>query len=181
MPAGRAAVPAYELVGDDAEATYVHSSTEDQVESYAFEPVPVDRRVAFAAARPVVRKTDAGTRSIILRVDSLGELAESGALALSTSGVRLCRVWEADPETGGLWAPARLGVAHFGARVPHPQSLSAGPNSGPDRDGQRTTERVVSVIRARLLHLASAGSPCPRSRSGFCSRKSSKLYTQPPG
>lgn len=124
---------AFEHVDEDAadgDATEVSSNTEGHVESYAFESPPVDRRVAFVAARPVLRKTDAGTRQVKLRVDSMGELAESAAVPLSTSHVRLSHAWETDPNTGQLWTPSRVGVAYFGLSVATPPVLqSAGPFS----------------------------------------------------
>lgn len=117
------AVDHYTLInedGEDGETSTLSSGTPAQIEKNDYENIPTNRLVAFVAARPVMRKTDSGTRTIKLNAESNGTTITSDAYYVSTDFRRYSQIWETDPDTDEMWGPAAFNAAKFGAECGNP-------------------------------------------------------------
>lgn len=116
-----AAVDHYTLVDEDAEdddASHVESRTAAEKDLYHFEDLAGDVADIFAViAKPVLRKTDGGSRTYRLLAKSGATEVDSGTRYPSVSYVRQTYLWPVDPDTGALWTVAGFNAAQFGLEI----------------------------------------------------------------
>lgn len=117
-----AAVDNYTLVDEDAQdgdTTYVESKTADELDLYEYEDLDADEidEILFVIDRPILRKTDAGTRTYNLAAKSGATTELSDVRQLSETYVRQDYLWPLDPDTGVAWTVSGFNAAQFGQQV----------------------------------------------------------------
>lgn len=112
----------YVLVDEDAQdedTSYVESTTANDQDFYHFEDIEaawVDE-IHAVLARPVLKKSEAGSRTVRLQVLSGGTTTSASTLAPSITYTRLDQVWETDPDTSAAWTISGFNAAQFGLQV----------------------------------------------------------------
>jgi len=105
-------------LGEDDDTTYVESKTVAQRDLYNYENLPTSVTGIFGViAKPVLRKSDAGSRTYKLIVSSNSFEDETATLYPAGSYVRQAQIFETDPNTGALWEEAGVNNAQFGVEI----------------------------------------------------------------
>lgn len=112
----------YVLVDEDAEdddTSYVQSATANDQDFYHYEDMDFAWIDAIHAvlARPVLRKTEPGSRTARLQTLSGGTTASGSTFAPSLTYLRRDDVWETDPATSTQWTVDGFNAAQFGLQV----------------------------------------------------------------
>lgn len=112
----------YVLVDEDAQdsdTSYVESTTASDQDLYHFEDIEAAwaEQIHVVLARPVLRKTEPGSRTARLQVLSGGTTTNGSTFAPSLSYVRRDDVWETDPATSAAWTISGFNAAQFGLQV----------------------------------------------------------------
>lgn len=104
--------------GEDGDTSYIESNTAAQQELNGYEDAPAGGNIILGVlARPVLRKTDGGSRTYKLLAGSGATVGESDPFALSTEYQRQSYVWETDPDTGQPWTITKFNAATFGIEL----------------------------------------------------------------
>lgn len=117
---GSAAVDHFTLLdedGEDGDTSYIESRTAAQQELNNYEDAAGTNVIIGVLARPVVRKTDAGSRQYKLLAESNATVLKSEAYYPGTEYQRQSYVWETDPDTGTQWTIAGFNAATFGIEM----------------------------------------------------------------
>ena len=103
---------------ESGDTGYVESNTVGDRDLYEYENLPLATDTIFAViAKPVVRKSDAGSRTYKLLCSSGIFEAEIGTLYPAGTYVRQAKIFETDPATGNLWEEAGINSAKFGVEI----------------------------------------------------------------
>jgi hypothetical protein len=105
-----------ELINSTAD--YVSSSTASQVDQYGnsgFSVTPAS--IIGLAVRGIMQKTDAGTRTAGIRINSGGTQADSAGVAIGTNYQSVVMNQNVDPNTSAAWSSAAVAAMLFGPRV----------------------------------------------------------------
>jgi len=103
---------------EDDDTTYVESRTVAERDLYEYEDIPVLTDVIYGViAKPVLRKSDAGSRTYKLLCSSGPAESDTGTLYPPGSYARQAKVFETDPNTGALWQEGAVNVAKFGVEI----------------------------------------------------------------
>lgn len=105
-------------LGEDDDTSYVESNRILFRDLYNYEDLPVAVGTIFGViAKPVVRKSDAGTRTYKLICSSNGMEDETGTLYPAGNYVRQAQIFETDPNTSVLWTDTGVNNAQFGVEI----------------------------------------------------------------
>jgi len=105
-------------LGEDDDSTYVESKTLAQRDLYEYEDLPMSAATIYAViAKPVLRKSEPGSRTCKLLCFSDPIEDETGTIYPSTSYVRQAKLFETDPATSALWTDAGVNDAQFGVEI----------------------------------------------------------------
>ena len=109
-------------LSETGDTGYVESTTAGNRDLYEYEDLPVSNEGIFGViAKPVLRKSDAGSRTYKLLVsrDPGSGAVEDETATLYPSGtfVRQAKIWETDPATGDLWTIPGVNRAQFGVEI----------------------------------------------------------------
>lgn len=97
---------------------YVFGSTSGLVDEYghaAILPIPV--AILGVSVRAIALKTDAGPRTVGLRVRSGAVVTDSPGVAIGTGARTVVYDVDLNPNTGLAWTPAELAAATFGPKI----------------------------------------------------------------
>jgi len=104
--------------GEDGDTSYVESATATERDLYNYEPLAgLVGSVFGVIAKPVLKKSDAGSRTAKLLCSSGGSEDESGTIYPAGSYVRQAKIFETDPNTSGLWLVDAVNSAQFGIEI----------------------------------------------------------------
>lgn len=99
-------------------ATYVGSSTLNQVDEYAYTDPTGSGTVKGVMARAIATKTDSGGRSLALVArPTTTDYAGSGTPLTAGSWALAYNIWETNPDTSTAWTIATVTAAQFGVKV----------------------------------------------------------------
>lgn len=117
-----AAVDNFTLVNEDAadgDASYVESNTATERDLYQYEDlVDASGATIFGViAKPVLRKSDGGSRTYKLLAKHGVAEDESPTRHPATDYVRQAYVFETNPTTGSLWTETEYNAAQFGLEI----------------------------------------------------------------
>lgn len=103
----------------DGDTTYVQSSVVNTVDTYLYQTLSTTvSSVLGVVSRPVVRKDDSGTRTMVAHVRSGGSEADSsGSFAPTVAYTPSDIVMETNPVTSSAWTIAGINAAEFGFKV----------------------------------------------------------------
>jgi hypothetical protein len=106
---------------EDGDSTYVESKTATNKDLYNYQDLDPFRvgTIFGVVAKPVVRKTDAGSRTYKLIAKSGGNEADSGTRYPSVTYVRQTYIWTLDPQGAGTeaWTATSFNAAQFGLEI----------------------------------------------------------------
>ena len=105
-------------LGEDDDTTYVESNAVAQRDLYTYEDLPTATSGIFGVvAKPVLRKSDIGSRTYKLFCSSSAFEDETATLYPANSYVRQAKIFETDPATGDLWTDGGVNRAQFGVEI----------------------------------------------------------------
>jgi hypothetical protein len=106
---------------EDGDNTYVESKTATNKDLYNYQDLDPFRvgTIFGVVAKPVVRKTDAGSRTYKLIAKSGGNEVDSGTRYPSVTYVRQTYIWTLDPQGAGTeaWTATSFNAAQFGLEI----------------------------------------------------------------
>lgn len=102
----------------DSDTTYVEENGVGDKDTYAYSDVSSAAGTVYGIqTMPFARKTDSGTREIVVVTRESGGTEEDGSnLPLSASYVYLFDIREQDPDGNG-WTPTSINAAEFGVKI----------------------------------------------------------------
>jgi hypothetical protein len=101
----------------NADTDYVSSATAGQTDTYAFADLAVIGTVKAVQATAVVRKDDAGTRTLALVARPGGTDRPGATQAVGDSYGSLSEIWNTNPDTAGAWTVAELNAGEWGVKL----------------------------------------------------------------
>lgn len=97
---------------------YVFSSTSGHVDEYSNSGfVATPTAILGLVVRGIGLKTDAGARSVGMRLNSNGTISDSAGDAMATGARSHIHNVNLNPDTGAVWTPAEVAAATFGPKV----------------------------------------------------------------
>jgi len=105
-------------LGEDDDTSYIESNTVANRDLYEYEDLPSAPDTIYGViAKPVLRKSDAGSRTYKLICSSGISEDETGTLYPGSTFVRQAQIFETDPFTGVFWTEAGVNNAKFGVEI----------------------------------------------------------------